>query len=144
MDLPIKDSGKRRVWNTGSRRDVNTNKGRFDLLPMRALGAIAVHMQKGAMKYGDRNWELGQPLSSYCDSGLRHLQRWLIGRTDEDHLCAAAWNILSLLDTELRIQEGILSEELRDLPPTVKKGENIGEHQSDNPGLYADLSRYPR
>jgi hypothetical protein len=145
MSLPIKDSGQRRSWTTGSRRDLNDGKGRFDLLPMRALGALAEHMQKGAMKYGDRNWELGQPLSSYCDSGMRHLQRWLIGRTDESHLVAAAWNFMCLLDTALRIDEGSLPESLRDLPPKAHTNEpEVSEYESHDPGLYADLSRYPR
>lgn len=143
MSLPIKDSGARRSWPTGSRRDTNDGKGRFDLLPMRALGAVAEHMQKGALKYSERNWELGQPLSSYCDSAMRHLQRWLIGRTDEAHLVAAAWNVLCLLDTEMRISEGLLPTELRDLPPMIRKQEDEG-YAGDNPGLYADLSRYPR
>jgi hypothetical protein len=118
----IKDSGQRRDFDTGSRRDIRTGKGRFDLLPPFALRAVAEHMEEGADKYGDRNWELGQPLSSYLDSGLRHINRFLMGWTDENHLAAAAWNFMCLLDTEVRIREGLLPESLRDLPPeTVTK-----------------------
>jgi len=39
--MEIKDSGKREEFSTGSRRDTREGKGRFDLLPTRALAAAA-------------------------------------------------------------------------------------------------------
>lgn len=118
MSMPtiIKDSGKREDFPTGSRRDVRDGKGRFDLLPARALFRVARHFEDGAKKYGDRNWEKGQPLSRYMDSLLRHLACYLRGDRDEDHLAAAAWNCLCLIDTSERITEGKLPKELNDLP----------------------------
>ena len=113
---PLQDSGERRDFATGSRRDKRTGKGRFDLLPARALRRLARHFEAGAVKYGDRNWEKGQPLSVYLDSALRHATIYMEGKTDEDHLIAAAWNLLCLADTEERIKEGLLPRELRDLP----------------------------
>ncbi len=41
---------------------------------------------------------------------------YVIGKRDEDHLAAAAWNILCLIDTEARINEGLLPKDLADLP----------------------------
>ncbi len=70
----VKDSGERREFSTGSVRDVRKGKGRFDLIPPCALLLLAQHYENGAVKYGDRNWEKGQPLSSYVDSMLRHGQ----------------------------------------------------------------------
>ncbi|HUS51203.1 MAG TPA: dATP/dGTP diphosphohydrolase domain-containing protein, partial [Candidatus Paceibacterota bacterium] len=68
----VKDSGKRQDFDTGSRRDTRDGKGRYDLLPVRAIKRLAKHYENGAKKYGDRNWEKGQPLSRYLDSALRH------------------------------------------------------------------------
>jgi len=33
----VKDSGARREFNTGARRDMSSGKGRFDLLPVHAI-----------------------------------------------------------------------------------------------------------
>lgn len=112
MTLP--DSGDRRSFDTGSVRDVSSGKGRCDLLPPRALLRYARHMEAGSAKYGDRNWEKGQPCSVFADSGMRHLLRYLAGDVGEDHLAAAVWNLMALMDQEERA--GILPDELFDLP----------------------------
>jgi hypothetical protein len=112
----VKDSGERQNFNTGSVRDTNIGKGRFDLFPPYALLRLAQHYENGAVKYGDRNWELGQPLSRYMDSALRHLNKVLMGLEDEDHLSAAAWNIIAIVETQMRIKLGLVPKELDDLP----------------------------
>lgn len=116
FNQPLKDSGGRTDFGTGSVRDSKTGKGRYDLLPTRALHAIAQHFEKGAAKYGDRNWEQGQPISNYLDSALRHTFQYLGGYRDEPHLISGAWNLLCAIDTLVRIDEGILPERLNDLP----------------------------
>jgi len=120
MTYKIKDSGKRKLYQTGANRDVNEGKGRFDLLPPQAIRALAIHYQKGCQKYGERNWEKGIPISRYIDSAIRHLFQFLDGLDDENHLISTAWNILSAYETILRIQQGRLPEELYDLPRKVK------------------------
>ena len=112
----IKDSGDRSEFATGAVRDLQTGKGRMDLLPVRALMAVAEIMEEGAKKYDARNWEKGIPLSRFMDSGLRHAFKWLRGDRDEPHLARACWNFLCLLDTQKRISEGLLSHELNDIP----------------------------
>lgn len=112
----IKDSGKRQDFGTGSVRDIQDGKGRFDLLPMFAEEELAKHFEGGARKYGSRNWEKGQPLSRYLDSCRRHLNKAARGQNDEPHLIAAAWNIMCLIDTKKRIEIGLLPKELNDLP----------------------------
>jgi hypothetical protein len=111
----VKDSGERRGFGTGSVRDVNTNKGAYHLLPTRALRRLAQHFQNGAKKYKSRNWELGQPLSNYMDSGLRHAFNHLEGKRDEDHMAASVWNFMCLIETQERIEQGLLPKELNDL-----------------------------
>jgi hypothetical protein len=73
-------------------------------------------MENGAVKYGDRNWELGQPLSTYIDSAERHIASFKEGMRDEDHLAAARWNLGCVIHTEEMIRRGLLPKELNDLP----------------------------
>ena len=114
----VKDSGEREEFETGSKRDSRDGKGRFDLIPPYALLRLAKHYENGSKKYGDRNWEKGQYLARYLDSALRHLNCVSMGLNDEDHLAAAAWNVLSIIETQKRIELGLLSKELDDLPKT--------------------------
>ena len=112
----VKDSGKRQDFTTGARRDVAEGKGRYDLLPTRAIRRLAEHYENGAKKYGDDNWLKGIPLKRMIDSAMRHLFKALEGQTDEDHLTAAAWNILGIIELQERIEEGLLPKELDNLP----------------------------
>ena len=112
----IKDSGKRQEFNTGSVRDTNENKGRFDLLPYYSLTKLAQHFEKGGKKYSLNNWRLGQPLSRYFDSAQRHMAKFAMGFKDEPHLDAAIWNLLCLMETQKRIELGQLNENLNDFP----------------------------
>ena len=116
----IKDSGTRRTFDTGGQRDAEMGKGRFDLLPPYAIRRLAQHFEEGAQKYDDRNWELGIPLSSFLDSALRHIFKFMEGLNDEPHLVAAAWNLLCLIETEYRIGIQRLPEGLDDLPDYVR------------------------
>lgn len=113
---PILDSGKRREFETGAVRDISEFKGRWDLLPFRTLQRVAVHYERGCLKYGDRNWEKGIPLGEYLNSALRHLWKWWLGMEDEDHLVAFVWNAMCLMDTHLRIKEGSLPQSLDNRP----------------------------
>ena len=62
------------------------------------LRDLAIHFQKGAEKYGVDNWKNGIPATgggrggSFEDSGLRHLNQYFRGETDENHFAAALWN----------------------------------------------------
>ena len=101
----IKDSGDRTDFASGATRDMHEGKGRCDLLPAVALLRLAKHFEAGAVKYGERNWEKGIPVNSFIDSGMRHLLKYMDGQTDEDHLCAAAWNLLCAMWTEDKYPE---------------------------------------
>ena len=96
----IKDSGNRREFKSGAVRDIQEGKGRMDLLPACAIIRLAKHFENGAKKYEERNWEKGIPTHSFIDSAIRHLMKYLDGATDEDHLCAAAWNCMCCMWTE--------------------------------------------
>jgi hypothetical protein len=121
---PLKDSGQREVMPTGSVRDVQTGKGRYDLLPMHAIERLAQTYEKGAAKYGDDNWRKGQPTRRTASSALRHLCKYVQGHRDEDHLAQAMWNIAAILETQYMISEGLLPPELDDLPRWTRTEKN--------------------
>ena len=101
----IKDSGERTEFNTGAVRDMHDGKGRMDLLPWGAIMEVSKHCENGAKKYGEHNVDKGIPTSSLCDSGMRHLAKYLDGWMDEPHLLAAAWNLLWALEMEIKHPE---------------------------------------
>lgn len=90
----ILDSGERTQFESGAVRDMHEGKGRMDLLPWAAIMEVSKHCEAGAKKYGEHNVNRGIPTSSLCDSAARHLAKYLDGWTDENHLLAAAWNLL--------------------------------------------------
>ena len=127
----IKDSKQRREFGTGAVRDMSSGKGRFDLVPWRVVRAIAIHYEKGCIKYGDRNWEKGIPVASFLDSAIRHAAQVIDGRNDENHLIAAIWNLMCAYETILRIQEGQFSTELFNLPRKITLPDPYGEYVID-------------
>lgn len=115
----VVDSGQRREFDTGSRRDITDGKGRFDLLPFIAIMRLAKHYENGAVKYGDHNWRKGQPISVYINSGLRHFFKGILGWTDEDHWSAVVWNVCSIIETLEMIERGKLPAKLDDRYPDL-------------------------
>jgi len=129
MVAGLRDTGRRVEFAGGAQREMTPGKGRFDLLSPIAIQTVARIMEAGATKYKPRNWEKGLPLSSFLDSGLRHLFQLLEGDEVEDHAGQAAWNILGFIHTREMIRRGVLPPELDDMPsPYVEpKGEASGE-----------------
>ena len=70
----------------------------------------SIHYENGAMKYGENNWKLGQPMHVLLDSGIRHTLKGISGNDDEPHIRAAAWNYLCAIWTMDNLPE------LMDLP----------------------------
>jgi hypothetical protein len=121
----VQDSGSRQEFIGGSVRDTQEGKGRYDLISPIALHRLSMVCQQGAQKYGDRNWEKGQPLSRFMDSAKRHLNDYLLGYRDEDHLSQAVWNIMALVHTEEIILQGGLPAFLADLPDYTTVPEEV-------------------
>ena len=59
-----------------------------------AILEYAKHLEEGAKKYSDRNWEKGIPLERFIDSGIRHWLKHKRGDVDEPHNRAFIWNML--------------------------------------------------
>lgn len=115
--MTIKDSGDRREFSTGAVRDMQEGKGDMVSLPNAAILRLSKHYEGGAKKYGRWNYTKGIPISSFLDSCLRHVFKYLDGWDDEDHLAAAAFNILGAMEMEEK------HIELQDIPS--RKGKNI-------------------
>lgn len=103
----LPDSGQREQFSTGAVRDIQTGKGRYDLITPYGLQRLALHYERGAAKYADRNWEKGIPVSRCFSSAVRHLFQYLAGDRSEDHLAAAAWNIMAIMHFEAVLPEMI-------------------------------------
>jgi len=96
----LRDSGKRESFKSGARRDVRQGKGRYDLISVFGLARLAAVMEKGALKYGERNYELGMPYSRFIDSAIRHITQYVMGMQDEDHLAQACFNLFAIMHME--------------------------------------------
>lgn len=101
----IKDSGNRREFTSGAVRDIQEGKGDMVSLPNAAILRLSKHYEAGAKKYGRWNYTKGIPVSSFMDSALRHIFKYLDGWDDEDHLAAAAFNVLGAMEMEARHRE---------------------------------------
>ena len=101
----IKDSGERREFDTGAVRDMAAGKGDMVSMPNAAVLRLSKHYENGAIKYGRWNYTKGIPVSSFLDSALRHLFKYLDGWDDEDHLSAAAFNVLGAMEMEAHHKE---------------------------------------
>lgn len=60
---------------------------------------LACHYEDGCKKYGVNNWKKGIPVSSYIDSAVRHLLKYIRGDQDERHDRAFCWNIVCAMWT---------------------------------------------
>jgi hypothetical protein len=107
-----KDSGRREEYASGMIRDVNGDKPRFDLIfpegipyEYQFLTRLAGLLTRGALKYGERNWEKAsgeEEMARFKASALRHLLQWMCGEDDEDHAAATVFNLLAYETTKVR------------------------------------------
>lgn len=93
----VKDSGEREKFDSGMVRDTQGGKVLWHLIasgPM--LKRWAIHLTKGAAKYGDDNWLKAEGMAEYLRfraSAFRHFMQWFLGDRDEDHASAVIFNI---------------------------------------------------
>lgn len=104
-----KDSGERQEFPTGMRRDVQSDKPRYDLVyagPL--LERWAWLLKRGAEKYGDNNWTLAstqEELDRFQSSAARHFAQWMQGDQTEDHAAAIVFNLNGALHVEAKMKE---------------------------------------
>ena len=110
------DSGKHVEYESGMRRDTNEDKAKFELLLAKGvryeeqmLTRVAELMTRGAVKYGERNWEKAEgveELSRFKESAFRHLIQWLCNDMQEDHAAAVIFNIIAYESTWIKHWNG--------------------------------------
>ena len=98
--MPVKKTGKARQFDTGAQRDSAVGKPRMSLVPHKALRDVMMRYLDGAEAYGENNWKKGMKNSVLYDSTMRHLMAYWTGDDSEDHLGAALWNIMGLIDND--------------------------------------------
>lgn len=105
-----KDSGERVDYPSGMRRDIDTGKPRFDLIPTFMLRRLADLYARGAVKYGDNNWQLAdseEELQRFKASAFRHFIQWLDGERDEDHGAAVFFNITAAEHVQKKLSDEV-------------------------------------
>ena len=127
MSRELHDSGQRREFGTGAVRDMCAGKGDMISLPWKAILRLSVHYENGAKKYGRMNYQKGIPISAFIDSAVRHLAKYQSGMDDEDHLSAAAFNVLGAMLMEQDHPELIDLDCRKD-----KRGFTYFSEESDN------------
>lgn len=120
----IKDSGERQEFASGAVRDTAENKPRPDLISPFFMERLGRHLGQGAKKYSEWNWAKGIPNSRCYASLMRHLTQFAKGDTDEDHLAAAACNIMFMIHNEETMNQRCYlkapADILADMPIFVK------------------------
>lgn len=118
---------------TGASRDTG-GKGRCDLLPHQALLRVSVHVERSLADHEERDWERGLPMHCMLDSAMRHLFKYMDGRTDEDHLAAAATNLLMAMWTEDHMPE------MQDIPTRPEHDDYVAYVSEATGGLSEALA----
>lgn len=120
QEKQILDSGERTTFSTGAVRDMHAGKGDMASVPWEAILRLSIHYENGAKKYERWNFRKGIPVSSFIDSACRHLAKYQCGCDDEDHLAAAAFNVLGAM-----LMENTMPD-MQDLP--MRKGKNTFDY----------------
>jgi hypothetical protein len=100
---------------TGAVRSSAEGRGRYDLVPQIVIDRFAKHLEKGAKKYTDNNWQKGMNIRRCLSSLLRHAFQVLTGDETEDHLAAIIFNAGAVMFFRDKIKNGERPESLEDL-----------------------------
>jgi hypothetical protein len=98
-----------RVFDTGSKRDDDTDKPLVNHLTAYTRLRFGYLLREGANKYGKNNWQKGQPTETALESLHRHLAKYELGDRNEDHLSAIIFNVQLIMQNEEK--EGIKIDE---------------------------------
>lgn len=99
----------KRVFESGSQRDDDTDKPLVNHLTAYLRLRFGYLLRMGANKYGKNNWQKGQPTETALESLHRHLAKYEIGDRSEDHLAAIIFNVQLIMKNEEK--EGIKIDE---------------------------------
>jgi hypothetical protein len=86
-------------FDTGAVRG-SSPKARLDLISPVGLRRVGNACAEGAVKYPPHNWKKGMPASVLINHALEHIASYLEGKTEEDDLGHAIWNLMTLCHFE--------------------------------------------
>lgn len=106
----MKKPTKARQFESGAIRDMEEGKEDYiETISWLALKRYAQYMTSKKGKYGTGNFKKGIPISSYEQSLVRHLQKYLANKYEngddeplEDHLSAIVFNAFGIIYEEER------------------------------------------
>lgn len=112
-----------RTFETGSIRD-GGKKPALQLISPHAMNRLGEWLRfacedRKPAPYPKRNWEKGQPFSEIVASLLRHVEKYILGDTSEDHVAAILFGGMALAHYEEEIKAGRLPQSLDDMPHYV-------------------------
>ena len=110
---------------SGAKRDNNRGKGAYELISPFALERLALVYERGIKKKGARSWEKGVSFGRCIQSAKRHIDQYMIGMENEDHLMQACFNLFAIAHYEECIKLGLLPKELDNLPRYLQKVKSI-------------------
>lgn len=98
-----RESGKR---DKSGAMKLDHGKARFELIPARPLQELALLYGRGAIEYGDRNWERGLAWGRMFGAMMRHAWKFWNGeeldpQTKVHHMTVVAWYALCLRELTL-------------------------------------------
>lgn len=107
--MPKKKNESGTRSSTGALK-LDKGKLRYDLIPVGPWMAVANVYTIGAVKYGDRNMELGMSYGRIIRAMFSHLLKWMNGEVYDEtdgqhHLASVVWGALTLMDYETRCPE---------------------------------------
>lgn len=111
----VKETATKAQFETGAVRSSAEGRGRYDLIPQIIMDRLAKHLEKGATKYGDCNWEKGMDVRRCLSSLLRHAFQVQSCDETEDHLAAILFNAGVIMFMREKIRNGERPESLENL-----------------------------
>ncbi|MCX7429346.1 MAG: DUF5664 domain-containing protein [Planctomycetia bacterium] len=112
----MEDSGERQQFASGAVRDTAAGKPRPDLISPHAHMREGTWLGIGAVKYAERNWEAGIPISRCVASLFRHLVAYMLGQDNEDHMAAIRTNAGFIIHNEEEVKAGRMDPTIMDMP----------------------------
>jgi hypothetical protein len=99
-EFVTKDSGERKEFPSGMRRDTDKGKPRYDLIWRPILKRWALLMGRGAEKYTANNWQKAnskEEMDRFKASAFRHFMDWINDENnEEDHAVAIFFNVTAV------------------------------------------------
>lgn len=123
--------GTFRTFDSGAVRDTAVKKPMLQLISPHLPFCLGEWLRFACQDrkpepYPSRNWEKGMPFSETVGSLERHIQKFKMGSTEEDHLAAMAFGCMALIHYREEIKAGRMDPSIDDMPHYLSRPANEG------------------